>query len=196
MSTQFPAILDDCAESWYRQLTSPLNALRLVLSIALERNAAADCLGDDTENCLSLWPSSLYGILAAEAARSRAVWERCSQQIEHSLGESGRRFLALPPAALSQMFRDNYQVFNNRELAALLWALLKRGEPMSELMAGRLGAELQVVAVKRMLVAADVTTQSDDAVDPVDDLDELTPYVSCNQVTQENGKQAHAAHRH
>ena len=120
MGTQFPAIPDGYAESWYRQLTSPLNALRLVLTIALERNVAAHCLGEDTENCLSLWPSSLYGILAAEAARSPTVWDRCSRQIEHSLGETGRQFLALPPSSLSQMFRDRSQMLNNSELAALL----------------------------------------------------------------------------
>jgi hypothetical protein len=162
MGTQFPAIPEGYAESWYRQLTSPLNALRLVLTIALERRVAIDCLRGNAEDGLSLWPSSLYGILATEAARSRTIWDRCSHQIERSLGDTGRRFLALPPSSLSRIFRDGSQVLNNRELAALLWALLKRGEPMSKLLAGRLGAELEVLAVRRSIGPTETTTGAGD----------------------------------
>lgn len=145
--TQRPPVRS--AQSSDRNLTSPLNALRIVMTVALERTVAAECLGEDPEVCLSLWPSSLYGLLATEAMRSRPIWERCSWHIDRALGDVGRKLEALPPASLAELFREGSQILNIRELAALLWALLKRREPMSENMAGRLGAEVEVVAVRR-----------------------------------------------
>lgn len=169
MCTDFPAFVDSNVEVWYRQLTSPLNALRIVLTIALEREAAAACLGEDAEAAVSFWPSSLYGILAAQAAGSTLFWDRCSQHVEESLGETMRQFQALSPSALSRLFREGCQLLNNRELASLLWVLLKRHESVSNLMAGRLGAELEVVAVRRPMRLADVakeTESSNDAIEP------------------------------
>jgi hypothetical protein len=166
------------------------------LTIALDRNVAADCLGEAAEDSLSLWPSSLYGILATKAALSRKVWDRCFRQIERSLGHLGKRFDSLPPSSLSQLFREGAQALDNRELAALLWALLKRHEPMSERIAGRLGAELEVVAVRRSVASTDAKALSDDAIDPVDDSVGIAPCFSPKQTAHACEGHARAALKH
>jgi hypothetical protein len=160
MGTQFATVPYGNPEACYHQLASPFNALRIVLTVALDRYAATVCLGEDPEDCFSLWPSSLYGLLAAEAMRSPVVWARCSRRIEQSLGVTVRQFIALPPASISQLLRDSSQILTHRELASLLWVLLLRRGPISEFMASRQGVELEVVAVHRSAAATEASTST------------------------------------
>jgi hypothetical protein len=126
-----------------------LQALRLVLAVALDRQTAADCIGSASGASMELWPSSLYGLLAASAVRSPCMWCRCSRLVDASLGQLAGRFDATPPAALVELFVEGRDVLTCRELAALLWSLLRRRDPALDLLSERLGAEFEIVTAYR-----------------------------------------------
>jgi len=126
-----------------------LQALRLVLAVALDRDTAADCIAGASGTGVALWPSSLYGVLAASAVRSPCMWCRCSRLVDASLGQLAGRFDATPPAALVELFVEGRDVLTCRELAALLWCLLRRRDPALDLLSERLGAEFEIVTAYR-----------------------------------------------
>jgi hypothetical protein len=126
-----------------------LQALRLVLAVALDRDTAADCIAGASGTGVALWPSSLYGVLAASAVRSPCMWCRCSRLVDASLGQLAGRFDATPPAALVELFVEGRDVLTCRELAALLWSLLRRRDPALNLLSERLGAEFEIVTAYR-----------------------------------------------
>lgn len=123
-------------------------ALRVILAIALDRETAAACLGHDRDAAVALWPSSLYALLAAAALASPTVRRRCFQLVDARLGEMTKPFEALPPATLARHFVEGRAVLSTRELAALLWLLLRRDQSELALVIARLGAELEVAATR------------------------------------------------
>lgn len=149
MGTSLPSLLSVDSTEWCRLLASPLSALRLVFTVALERTKAASCMGYSSDTAICFWPSSLYTLLAAEATRSKHTWDMCSRAVEESLGSIAERYQSMPPALLSQIFRDSAALLNNREVAALLWVLLRHRERASEQVAGRLGAEFETLMMQK-----------------------------------------------
>lgn len=125
-------------------------SLRLVLVTALDRETAARCTGIDPESALSLYPSSLYTLLAVAATRSPFVWQRCAGLVDRSLGDTAGQFDRATPAALLQIVAEGRELLTGRELAGLLWSLIRRWEPDVEPALGpviiRLSAELEVAA--------------------------------------------------
>ncbi len=196
MGTHFATVPYGNPEACYHQLASPFNALRIVLTVALDRYTATVCLGEDPEDCFSLWPSSLYGLLAAEAMRSPVVWARCSRRIEQSLGVTVRQFIALPPVSISQLLRDNSQILNHRELASLLWALLLRREPISEFMAGCLSAELEAVSVHRSATTTEASTSGNALLESNDATEAIAPSFSREGSVCAPNDQLLFAHQH
>ena len=129
---------------------SMLRALRFVLVSALDRETAARCMGGDAEVALSLWPSSLYTLLAAAAGRSSLVWRRCARLVDASLEKTLPAFDTMEPAELLEVFAGGPDMLDGQELASLLWSLLRRSDPALAPLVARLGAELEVVATQRL----------------------------------------------
>jgi hypothetical protein len=126
-----------------------LHALRIALAVALDRETAAACFDCDIDGAVTLWPSSLYGLLATAAASSPRVWCRCLRLVDAELGPLAERFETEPLSHLVRLFIEGREILSTRELAALLWAVLKRREPASAFIGARLGAELEIVATRR-----------------------------------------------
>lgn len=149
MGSLYPWMLSAETVDWCRISTSPLTALRMVLAITLERDTAAACMGESGDDVISYWPSTLYGVLATQAASSAQTWHLCALAIDESLGGTGKHYQSLSPARLARLFHESGHLLDTREVAALLWALLKQREPAGSRIAGRLGAEFEMLALQR-----------------------------------------------
>jgi hypothetical protein len=123
-------------------------ALRVVFATVLEQETAAACLGWDLEAAVALWPSSLYGLLAAAATRSRVVFCRCSRFVNARLGDVVAIFARSSSADIVERFVQGRELLSTRELAALLWVLVSRREAHLDFIVARLGAELEVAAAR------------------------------------------------
>lgn len=125
-------------------------ALRLVLMTVLDRETASLAAGGDPDAALTLWPSSLYTIVAHAAVRSPVAWERCARFVDRSLGDVSVRFDRAAPVELLEHFSEAREVLSGPELAALLWSLIRRSGPLLDAVLGRLGAEVEVIAARRL----------------------------------------------
>jgi hypothetical protein len=125
-----------------------IRALRVVFAAVIDRETAARCLGCDPDVAVALWPSSLYGLLAAAAARSPAVYCRCANAVATQLESALLRVNGLSPAELAKHFIEGRDVLSTEELAALVWALVERRERSLGFMVARLAAELEIAATR------------------------------------------------
>jgi hypothetical protein len=143
-----------CAEDLQRSAPqtndeASLEALRFVFAAVLEREVAAACMDLDVDAAIALWPSSLYGMLAASAIGSPAVWRRCSLLVDARFGDTVTRLQRAAPTTLVQLFVDGRDVLSTYELAGLLWVFLRRRDAELGFIAARLGAEMAVQAACR-----------------------------------------------
>ncbi|MCG8554674.1 MAG: hypothetical protein MJD61_05200 [Proteobacteria bacterium] len=134
-------------EACCRRLAAP-DVLRVVLTVALDRAAAARCLGLSAEQAETLWSSSLYQLLALRASRSSIVWRRCARALDRWLERVRRQHGR--SLSLERMLGEDRKLLSGTELAALLWALVRQQSPASDLLARRLGAELETLAERRL----------------------------------------------
>ena len=132
--------------------------LRLVLAIVLDPETAAWCLGCPMSAPIVRWPSTLYRVLARAALESGTVWRRCAHVVDKTLHEAVLPYAERPPSELAALFLDGRESLGGDELAAVLWCLIRRRCPSHDLVAERLGLELEVVAARRLGEAA--TTSS------------------------------------
>jgi hypothetical protein len=116
----------------------------------LDRRTAALAAGGDPDAALSLWPSSLYTLVAHAAVRSPLAWERCARFVDRSLGDVTERFDRAAPVELLEHFSEAREALSGPELAALLWSLIRRSAPLLDAVLGRLGAEVEVIAARRL----------------------------------------------
>lgn len=124
--------------------------LRMVLAIALDAESAAWCLGCTAEAPVVRWPSTLYRLLARAALESSVIWRRCAVLLDRSLEEAMASYAAHSPAELAEVFLEGRDSLSGDELAALLWSLLRHRSSPHDLVAERLGLELEVVAARRL----------------------------------------------
>ena len=124
--------------------------LRIVLAVALDPEMAAWCLGCRREAGVLRWPSTLYGVLARTAMQSAPVWRRCALLLDRSLHQALVAYEGHAPAELAELFFDGRESLAGDELAALLWCLLRQRSAAHDLIAERLGRELEVVAAQRL----------------------------------------------
>ena len=124
--------------------------LRMVLAIMLDSDLAAWCLGCRAEAPVVRWPSTLYRLLARAALESTAIWRRCALLLDRSLETSMAPYAAHSPAELAEVFLEGRDSLSGDELAALLWCLLRQRSRSHDLIAERLGLELEVVAARRL----------------------------------------------
>lgn len=124
------------------------SALRLVALVALDRNVAAACLGNPLQKAVQLWPSGLYGALAQSAAHSPVVWSRCRTVLDSALGSIYQLFDEHSAAEISRYYSHSRGAVSTLELAAMLWALLRRCDAECFPILGLLAAELRVLAVE------------------------------------------------
>lgn len=124
--------------------------LHLVLAIALDHEAAAECLGHRTDGPVERWPSTLYRVLARAALECPSVWRRCAERLDGRLRVDLGRYADRTAAELAEAFAEGRDALTGYELAALLWCLIRQRCRSHDLVAHRLGLELGVVAAQRL----------------------------------------------
>ncbi len=125
-------------------------ALCTILAIALDPETAAWCAGRSSAGSVHRWPSTLYRLLARAALESSAVWRRCATALDLALADALPSFVDRPAVELAELFVDGRESLTGHELAAVLWCLIRRRSVSHDLVAARLGLELQVVAARRL----------------------------------------------
>src|SRR5690606_5283857 len=70
-----------------------------------------------------------YQLLAASAVSSPSLWRRCARLIDASLGPAVLAFDETPSAQLHELIEAGLDALLPRELAALVWSLLRRRDP-------------------------------------------------------------------
>lgn len=130
--------------------TGPDRALRVVLAVTMDKEMAAWCLGRTSTAPVSQWPSTLYGMLARAAIESPAIWRRCAVLLDRMLHEAIAPYAERSAAELAEVFALGRESLSGEELAALLWCLIRRRSGAQDLVAKRLGQELEVIAAQRM----------------------------------------------
>ena len=137
------------------EVISREEVLRTVLAIVLDAETAAWCAGwRSSEEPLARWPSTLYRLLARAALTSASVWCRCSIVLDRALASPMRAYANRSPNELVELFLEGRDSLSGEELAALLWCLMRRKSGSHDLLAQRLGLELEVVAARRLAVAS------------------------------------------
>ncbi len=124
--------------------------LRIVLAIALDAEMATWCLGGARSAPVVRWPSTLYQVVARAAAESASVWRRCALLLERSLHDALASYEGHSPADLAELFAEGRESLAGEELAALLWCLVRERCPSHDLIAERLGRELETIAAQRL----------------------------------------------
>jgi hypothetical protein len=127
-----------------------LEVLRIVLATALDVETAAWCLGCPNDAPVVRWPSTLYRVLAQAALHSERTWRRCGLLLDRTLHEPLQGYEKRPAAELAELFVEGRQSLAGDELAAVLWCLIRRRCRSHDLIAERLGLELEVVAAQRL----------------------------------------------
>jgi hypothetical protein len=120
------------------------HALRLVLLAALDRDEALCCLEGEGAAGACRWPSGVYTALSHAALASPWVWCRCRARLDAALADQLDLHGAASPAELAERFHDGRDVVSSRELAGMLWSLLRRPELYQESLLSRLSAEFEV----------------------------------------------------
>lgn len=124
--------------------------LRMVLAVAVDQETAAWCIGCKAPTPIARWPSTLYRIVAHAALGSPRVWRRCALILDRTLHEAVESYADRSAAELAEAFLEGRESLTGEELAALLWCLIRRRCPSHDLVAERLGLELEVVAARRL----------------------------------------------
>ena len=126
-------------------------ALRLVVVVALDCRSAAQCLGLAPLATL-LWPSTLYAWLAETAATSPVVWDRCARELDRSLARWLPAYGDAAPAAVAAVLvaRDG-TCMGGEEVAAALWALVRRRDRSLDPLLDRLAREAVVLVARTCL---------------------------------------------
>lgn len=133
-----------------RAIGAHARALRVVLVIALDRSTVGACLGTERAREGTLWPSTLYSWAAQTAARSPLVWRRCAEAIDDALARWLPAYDDAPVARVAEMLsaREAGAVIDARELAAALWAVLRRRDAVLACMIARLAMEAEIAIAR------------------------------------------------
>ena len=121
-------------------------ALRIALVVGLDCAAVARCLGGEPGELAGIWPSTLYAWAAETALRSPRVWARCAPALDGALPVASGSSAALA-RLLSE--RDDAVALSAREIAAVLWAVVRRREPALVPMIARLTREAEILLARR-----------------------------------------------
>lgn len=124
--------------------------LRIVLAIALDAEMATWCLGGARSVPVARWPSTLYQVVARAALESASVWRRCALLLDRSLHDALASYEGHAPSDLAELFAEGRESLAGEELAALLWCLVRERCPSRDLIAERLGRELETIAAQRL----------------------------------------------
>jgi len=125
-------------------------ALRVVLVLALDRAAVSACLGSARLREGPVWPSTLYAWAAETAARSPLVWCRCAAALDDALAPWLATYERAPVARITEVLspRESAAALTGQEIAAALWALVRRREPGLVLVTERLTSEAELLIAK------------------------------------------------
>ncbi|MCB9588067.1 MAG: hypothetical protein H6718_21855 [Polyangiaceae bacterium] len=124
----------------------------MVLALALSEEQLAGCVPPTVWAALQrqeLWPSQRLLCLAQWALADRVLWLCVAQQLDVCLGSGVATLDAYCPAEIVERFQLVRSSATTRELASLVWGLLKRERPALEALAERLARELEALALQR-----------------------------------------------
>lgn len=125
-------------------------ALRMVLAIALDRAAVSACLGGASAHDGALWPSTLYAWAAETAARSPLVWRRCEIALDDALAPWLTAYERASVARIAEALSppETAAALAGHEIAAALWALIRRRERGLTLVTERLTMEAELLVTR------------------------------------------------
>ena len=103
----------------------------------------------DTD-AVTLWPSSLYRVVAEAAVHSPAVLLRCARAVHRRLGPFIERYSRDSVSDLVDLVTAYRDVLSGPELAAILWSVLSRDRPAHRQVTRRLSAEISHIAGRRL----------------------------------------------
>lgn len=125
--------------------------LRWVLMMSFDRAELSGLVfGPRAEEEIMRWPGSFYALAAAELRGPSWARRRVELRLESRLAGERRCYERSSLAGLSSAFRDAAAVFAGRELAAILWILIERGQPAAQALAVRLARDLEVTAARHL----------------------------------------------
>lgn len=123
-------------------------AIRLVAVVALDCEAAAAVLGVSLRDA-PLWPSSVYAWLAEAAARSPAVWRRCARALDAALAPRLAPYVDRSVAEVTQaLLAPESAAIEAPEIAAALWALVRRRDAGLERITDRIAREAEILVAR------------------------------------------------
>lgn len=130
-------------------IATTAQAMRIVLVLALDRATVGACLGVHAEDA-GLWPSTLHAWAAETAARSPLVWSRCARAIDEALAPWMAPFEEASVACLAQALGagQSTTAMAGHEIAAALWALVRRREWALTPIAARLAMEAEILVAR------------------------------------------------
>ncbi len=125
------------------------SALRTVLVIALSPEEAMGLIApSDDEDPHSLWSSAVYDVLAQQMLASRARWVWGAASIDRRLSPWLEQFQNRSPIQLTEALRDGRQVWDAQDLAALLWALVRRKDRALDPLFRRVAREIEIAVLR------------------------------------------------
>jgi hypothetical protein len=125
------------------------HALRIVLVVALSRDDAARLVDRPCiEGPVTLRPSSLYGWLTRQMLTSQRSWRHGAAHLDQRLSPWLERFHDRSAMDLAQAFAEGRDAWSAPELAALLWALIRREEPAWRRVLHRLTGEIEIAVLQ------------------------------------------------
>lgn len=126
-------------------------ALRLLLAVTLDRGMVSACLGSaHVDERDALWPSTLYAWAAETAARSACVWQRCARALDDALAPCLPSYESASVAQIAETLtlREASAALTGHEIAAALWAVVRRRDPSLQRVVERLTAEAELLIIR------------------------------------------------
>lgn len=134
-----------------RQPCANARALRVVAVVAMDCRSAGECLGV-APLAAPLWPSTLYAWLAETAATSPTVWDRCARRLDDSLGRWLAPYVGASPEVIARALCERGgTTMSGQEIAAALWALVRRRDRAMDAIIDRLAREAEVSIARTSL---------------------------------------------
>lgn len=123
----------------------------MVAVVAMDCRSASECLGV-APLAAPLWPSTLYAWAAETAATSPIVWERCARRLDESLGRWLLPYVDTSPEAIARVLCARGDTsMGGQEIAAALWALVRRRDRALDAIIERLAREAEVSIARTCL---------------------------------------------
>ena len=121
-------------------------ALYWIITMAFDRSEVIRFLPTSKLQDINLWPSSLYQLAAEHIARSETLWAICEHELQSRLPQWLGKYDRLSPWEICKTFQDGMDIMGGKELAAVLWILVNKRDPVFNKIICRFQEESLVIA--------------------------------------------------